>query len=699
MGGGKPSDKSSSKQLSKQFAKSDTNPTQRKHTDPVPPQTTNKNEEVEEPPMRWYEMDEEDFSANAMAELEAKMNSKVTMQAVHSIKPSHSGRGGKSKKKGGNTSSRKHQNQGHEGGAPSREAWTKFFGRRWNPVPVLSKRGALSGRKGDARAALEYDLHDDDQMMSFTETESDICSLPQQTSMRSVSSAPTPPPCKYFAQGRCRKGSTCPFLHGPPQQQFPVSYSSEFPDHPEPGVCTSWFYNGHCNNPICNLKHFMGEYYEEEEEVLVNEDIPVCSQWLQGRCKDESRCGLRHGETTSNEPDHGMNVNATMFSVVSQGAGKVANAVATSIQTLRQKVSDLRMTLSPSHQNILTRTLQMCLGTFSPEHRDTLLGLPQDVVGLTRFRSVLVKRTLKWAYDNNNLTAIESVAQWEESLRKWMRDPDDGPDFSKYFEQHLCNVFMEVARCLLALPTSRVRTDWVQQAVTVSTSPDPIHDMFTKWLWFSTASSDSSVSAETTTGFYKAFCMNGVSWSTSQHCRWPLPFRGRTKLLIYSLKRRKQRCYERVLSSRVLLPEILSFLPPVCPCDVPASELEVATHPYLDALCATLVSYNSGIATEEDKKDRLGELVYPLVVQSLGQDVAPMITGMLLELPPSDLLLEAMNPIRFVSTLREACHALENGDTNDGENEDNEQYEEYYEHEEWEEYPEEEEEETGQDQN
>ena len=352
-----------------------------------------------------------------MAELEVKMNQKVTMQAVHSIKPSPPSRGGKSKKKGGVTTRKQHQqhqhqqqqqqqHQGHDGGTPSREGWTKFFGRRWNPVPVLSKRGALSGRKGDTRAAIEYDMYDNDNRgMSFDETESDLCSLPQQPSMHSHTSAqPTAPPCKYFAQGRCRKGSSCTFLHGNSNssQQYPGRYQNEFPDHPEPGVCTSWFYNGHCNNPSCNLNHFMRDYFEEEE-TAPQEDTPVCSQWLQGRCKDESRCGLRHGETTSNEPEPDTN---TMFSVVSRGAGRVANAVATSIQQLRENVNNLRTTLSPHYQNILTRNLQMCLGTLTLEHRDTLLGLPQDVVGLTRFRSVLVKRTLKWAYDSNKYVFI-----------------------------------------------------------------------------------------------------------------------------------------------------------------------------------------------------------------------------------------------------------------------------------------------------
>ena len=272
-----------------------------------------------------------------------------------------------------------------------------------------------------------------------------------------------------------------------------------------------------------------------------------------------------------------------------------------------------------------------------------------------------------------------------------MRQPDEGSGFCKYFEQNLCNIFMETVRCLLALPTVRVRTDWVHQAVSMSTSPDPIQDIFNKWLWFSTVRPEIS-QEEISTGFYKAFSMNGVTWSTMQHAKWPLPFRARTKLLIHSFKKRKNKCYERILSSRVLLPQILSFLPPVCPCDVPESELEVGSHPYLDALCSTLISYNSGIATEENitiRNDLLGELVYPLVVQSLGQDSAPMITGMLLELPTSDLLLEAMNPLRFASTLQEACRALETGEGDHGDEGAYEEYEEYYEHEEWEEYPEE----------
>ena len=68
--GGKPCDKGggsgSGKQPSKHFAKSDTNPTQRKNNEPVPPEVKPveekkvEEEEEEEKPMRWYEMDEED---------------------------------------------------------------------------------------------------------------------------------------------------------------------------------------------------------------------------------------------------------------------------------------------------------------------------------------------------------------------------------------------------------------------------------------------------------------------------------------------------------------------------------------------------------------------------------------------------------------------------------------------------------------
>eukprot|EP01059_Diplonema_ambulator_P031135 TRINITY_DN5635_c2_g1_i1.p1 TRINITY_DN5635_c2_g1~~TRINITY_DN5635_c2_g1_i1.p1 ORF type:complete len:130 (+),score=44.62 TRINITY_DN5635_c2_g1_i1:172-561(+) len=112
-----------------------------------------------------------------------------------------------------------------------------------------------------------------------------------------------------------------------------------------------------------------------------------------------------------------------------------------------------------------------------------------------------------------------------------------------------------------------------------------------------------------------------------------------------------------------LLGNVLAYLPPVCPSDVPRDPENTA---FLDIVCAVLAHYslNALGATDSDSqaavKERLGEFVWPLILGVFGETCAPKITGMFLQMDPEDLLLDIVNGHRFIESLQEAWKVWEN---------------------------------------
>eukprot|EP00662_Eupelagonemidae_sp_cell21_P018387 gene18387-19186_t len=125
-------------------------------------------------------------------------------------------------------------------------------------------------------------------------------------------------------------------------------------------------------------------------------------------------------------------------------------------------VGRLRARLHRPERALLTRTFQMVLGSLDDAQQELLLGIGGGAVGLTRFRSVLLKRTLRRAFESSDLAAIEHLARWERRLvsQGWLPPPppdEGGEAYCRFFEQHLCGRFVECLRAMAAAPNARCR--------------------------------------------------------------------------------------------------------------------------------------------------------------------------------------------------------------------------------------------------
>ena len=81
-----------------------------------------------------------------------------------------------------------------------------------------------------------------------------------------------------------------------------------------------------------------------------------------------------------------------------------------------------------------------------------------------------------------------------------------------------------------------------------------------------------------------------------------------------------------------LFQQIMQFVPPVdWEYDVPLVDRDPGTHVFLDTLAAVLINYQMDVMNTEDKdaaREKIGETVWPHVVEGIGAEMAPHITGM-----------------------------------------------------------------------
>eukprot|EP01061_Rhynchopus_euleeides_P015079 TRINITY_DN25893_c1_g2_i1.p1 TRINITY_DN25893_c1_g2~~TRINITY_DN25893_c1_g2_i1.p1 ORF type:complete len:696 (+),score=238.60 TRINITY_DN25893_c1_g2_i1:276-2363(+) len=628
----------------------------------------------------WYEDGEEEFTQRAL-QVNHDVKTSRSSSAQQSIRgkksssrtPPSSNRYSKrasSSSAGYSSLPQYHKRSSSRGGMEStgggtRDMATKYLGKKWplNGTKSTVKRGALAGRKGDSRVDMFSEITFRDRSPSYDAFED----LSDITGSATYSDAPAKKshlPCKFYAANRCTKGASCPFqhsdyLHPHPHYSIPSTNYEEVP----PGACLDWFYSGTCSNgPHCPMLHYIVgqdfDAYEEEEEEEEEEDVrpqpAVCSNWLQGRCRNGKTCNFKHMTTTDERDEKPGRRDMMSLQEVQQGAGRIASTVTAPIQALREKVNSLRDELHIDQSHLLTRSLQMVLGRLSEHERDTLLGLPQAVLGLTRFRSVLIKRTIKYAFDACDLEAIESLSRWEAELADFLPEPPEDDSFSKFFEKNLCQNYVEIVRCMLASPLCHLRSDWLLQAVRISTSPDPLHDVIKRWL---------GDEADT-------------PYSRAGHSAFPCCLRIRGRAFLWAMKHKSHErkrhhdvyagCLNGVNGDAgevTLYDRVMQFIPPMSVDDVPMVERDPGTHVFLDTLAAVLVNYNLDIISTdaEEAREKLGETIWPHVVEQVGEDCAPQITGMLLTMEPDRLLLEAVNLVRFKETILEAADVLEKG--------------------------------------
>ena len=192
--------------------------------------------------------------------------------------------------------------------------------------------------------------------------------------------------------------------------------------------------------------------------------------------------------------------------------------------------------LSGVGEECLTQALQAILAGWDDEDKRVLLGLGTNAIGLTRFKSVLVKRSIRHCHEGGHGGALDSLVEWERALGPWL--PTATRPFSRYFEDELCGRVLEVLRCMAASPFTRFRLEgaWYGSAKT-----DPAAIM----LQFCSPHSDSMVQEDLVAEFPESGFQlhttpqpdntayfthaSGLAWTPANHHCWPITFRGRMK--------------------------------------------------------------------------------------------------------------------------------------------------------------------------
>eukprot|EP01065_Artemidia_motanka_P029974 TRINITY_DN36018_c0_g1_i1.p1 TRINITY_DN36018_c0_g1~~TRINITY_DN36018_c0_g1_i1.p1 ORF type:complete len:650 (+),score=107.58 TRINITY_DN36018_c0_g1_i1:50-1999(+) len=540
------------------------------------------------------------------------------------------------------------QPQGRSG--PSNGMWHQELGQRWAApdMPVLRKRKATA--RMDLKDELDATFGRQDVVAPFEVDEESLDSAHAQWRRPKL-----PIQCRYFYNGTCRNGPECTYLHGADEAEA-NGHGGRASARPQ--CCLNWLYS-HCpNGERCSLPHRLPDAWSIAAPTAAAlqrsgaRSEQVCGHWLRGSCRLGSECPNKHPtpETAAAPAAVAEQVSITLNAAV---------AVLAPIRALREEVLILRSRLALGDENLLTRVFQMVLGGMDDQPRETLLGLTGDTVGLTRFRSVLLKRTLKWAFDAGNLDAIECLVRWERKLLAdgWLTTPPANGEFSRYFEANLCQHHLECLKLMAASPYARGRGPLVPGGDEGLNVSDPAASVLRLWA----SAPPPAVVRVCEAGDWQE-SHSWRQWSAEDHRMWPAPFRGRARCLAKVLSRHPPML-------RSALPGVLSFLPPVCATDVPREDREPGEHPFLDMVGAVLANQTLDIiGADQDSSDtgqRLGEAIWPLVVASCGEDAAPKMTGMLLQMPPEALLLDAVNVMHFNETLAEAWDVLTSPDAYD----------------------------------
>eukprot|EP01062_Namystynia_karyoxenos_P042876 TRINITY_DN3140_c1_g1_i14.p1 TRINITY_DN3140_c1_g1~~TRINITY_DN3140_c1_g1_i14.p1 ORF type:complete len:871 (+),score=194.78 TRINITY_DN3140_c1_g1_i14:91-2613(+) len=352
---------------------------------------------------------------------------------------------------------------------------------------------------------------------------------------------------------------------------------------------------------------------------------------------------------------------------------------------VRQRLVNAVSTLPGEKRDCLTVAFQLVLGEFADEERELLLGMEPNAVGLTRWQSVLMKRTMRHAHESEAIDAVKALSRWEEAMLRWL-PPCPRAGYCRHFEAQLCSRIIECVRAMAASPFTRLRlppcarTDCSREQVS-----DPVAQCFHFWEPWATELSardaredrfDGLTTATQSTqqtpkaggtrsvGLDGSFALScGVRWSPSDHGCWPLPFRRRCRALLYAARRGVSRPVGGLRSSPQLWGGILSFVTPVNATDLPMEDRCPGAHDFLDLAAACIANYSLQVLGPqrqgaEDAKQRLGEQMWQYIVDIFGYDHASKMAGMLLQMDAPELLLDVVNTRRFSDALHDAWQVL-----------------------------------------
>lgn len=121
--------------------------------------------------------------------------------------------------------------------------------------------------------------------------------------------------CKFFLQGRCNKGSSCPFRHQQSSNNSLSGRAPKAPPRPQPSAVCKFFLNGNCTRgSSCTFRHELNDD-DTISVVTMGSGMPptpatqsasrrVCKFYANGNCSRGTSCKFLHESKPNNNAIH-----------------------------------------------------------------------------------------------------------------------------------------------------------------------------------------------------------------------------------------------------------------------------------------------------------------------------------------------------------------------------------------------------------
>ena len=323
-------------------------------------------------------------------------------------------------------------------------------------------------------------------------------------------------PCRFNLSGSCTKGENCQFGHFDPEAVVPAEYPPMYYGSAPPPQQSSGYYRPAPAGPPPPPGSFQSA-------------IPPHPDWQPSPAPSATHWSAQRPPGAPGVAPPAARPAPTAVPVEEE------EETDSTVTTLRAKLEALR-------GNCVFPALKVVLEEWEEEEKKVVVGLKKNDIGLTRFQSLLIKRSLCHLHEGKNAAAMESIAEWERKLAPWL--PVVGVPFARCFEEELCGRAIEVLRCMASSRFARFR---LPEGVLETAKTDPTATMLGFWEQHAARLVQQDLSLEFPDAdiaphtppqpSYTAYFTHdsGLPWTPATHRAWPAPFRGRMRAFFLSM--------------------------------------------------------------------------------------------------------------------------------------------------------------------